>query len=52
MKRLLAMLLLGALAQSAVAVDRPLELEAVLASSLRAFPQILAAICSGGTTTN
>jgi len=44
MKRLLAVLLLGALGQSAVAVDRPLELEAVLASSLRAFPQILAAL--------
>jgi outer membrane protein TolC len=44
MKRLLAMLLLVALGQSAVAVDRPLELEAVLASSLRAFPQILAAL--------
>jgi outer membrane protein TolC len=43
MNRLLAAVLLFALGQSAAAV-RPLELDVVLTSSLRAFPQILAAL--------
>lgn len=44
MNRLFAVLLLWALGHGAAADPRPLQLEAVLASSLRAFPQILAAL--------
>jgi len=44
MKPLLAALLLLALGHTASAADRPLELDDVLSSSLRAFPRILAAI--------
>ncbi len=44
MNRLFAVLLLWTLGHGASAASRPLELEAVLASSLRAFPQILAAL--------
>jgi len=44
MNRLFALLLLCTLGQGAAAAARPLELQAVLTSSLRAFPQILAAL--------